>query len=66
MTLNAFDDDGVVMILRIGMMVMMKMKTMMTLMIYLQVNYLQQFVHFGNLMKNWYLCYSYGWIHLSS
>lgn len=52
MTLNAFDDDGVVMILRIGMMVMMKMKTMMTLMIYLQVNYLQQFVHFGNLMKN--------------
>lgn len=59
MTLNAFDDDGVVMILRIGMMVMMKMKTTMTLMIYLQVlNYLQQFVHFGNLMKNWYLCYS--------
>lgn len=58
MMLNAFDDDGVVMILRIGMMVMMKMKTMMTLMIYLQVNYLQQFVHFGNLMKNWYLCYS--------
>lgn len=53
MTLNAFDDDGVVMILRIGMMVMMKMKTTMTLMIYLQVlNYLQQFVHFGNLMKN--------------
>lgn len=58
MTLNAFDDDGVVMILRIGMMVMMKMKATMTLMIYLQVNYLQQFVHFGNLMKNWYLCYS--------
>lgn len=58
MMLNAFDDDGVVMILRIGMMVMMKMKTTMTLMIYLQVNYLQQFVHFGNLMKNWYLCYS--------
>lgn len=58
MTLNAFDDDGVVMILGIGMMVMMKMKTTMTLMIYLQVNYLQQFVHFGNLMKNWYLCYS--------
>lgn len=51
MTLNAFD-DGVVMILRIGMMVMMKMKTTMSLMIYLQVNYLQQFVHFGNLMKN--------------